>query len=343
MADILSKPRHVSHTLYKLHDWIEKGMINVSPEFQRVLKTPDIKQSHLIDSILKNYYIPPVIFSCKKIDENRWTRICIDGKQRLTSIHRFMKNEIPHLVPSQRAVSKRYFSNQKGAKLISDTERELFECSEIVCIEYYDLTQMQEREIFSRVQLGISLTPAEKLWAISSTMSDFLHRTYETYKVVAQIMDTKRGKLFHVMAQLFFIIENEPEKFNARPKIIEKYLRNTREIPIHLQETIKRVFDTMKLLIEIDSDIFQQNHRLSPIEFVFIAWIIAKNPNISLAKYQECLLKMKRHVREHHEDTRFNDKVYSTLKKFMDNLDLEESNESSSDIDSPSKKRIKSM
>ncbi|CAG8558115.1 13309_t:CDS:2 [Dentiscutata heterogama] len=329
MADVLCKPRNVSHTLYKLNDWMEK----------------DIKQSHLIDSILKNYYIPPIIFSCKKVDDNRMIRKCIDGKQRLTSISRFIKNEIPHLVPSEKTItsSKRYFTNHKGAKSITDTERESFECSEIVCIEYYDLTQMQEREIFSRVQLGISLTPAEKLWAISSTMSDFLHKTYETYNIITQIMDTKRGKLFHVMAQLFFIIENEPQRLNARPKVIEEYLRNTREIPIHFQETIKRVFDTLTLLIEIDLDIFHKNHRLSPIEFVFFSWIIAKNQRFSLLQYQECLLKMKKYVREHHEDTRFNDKVYTTLKRFMDSLNYEEFNDSSSSDDNlPAKKRIKS-
>ncbi|CAG8470183.1 28779_t:CDS:2 [Dentiscutata erythropus] len=314
MAEVLCKPRNVSHTLYKLNDWIEKGMINVSPEFQRV-------------------------------DDNRMIRKCIDGKQRLTSISRFMKNEIPHLVPSEKTSSKRYFTNHKGARSITDTERELFECSEIV-FEYYDLTQIQEREIFSRVQLGISLTPAEKLWAISSTMSEFLHKTYETYNIITQIMDTKRGKLFHVMAQLFFIIENEPQRLNARPKVIEEYLRNTREIPIHFQETIKRVFDTLTLLIEINPDIFHKNHRLSPIEFVFFSWIIAKNQRFSLLQCQECLLKMKKHVREHHEDTRFNDKVYTTLKIFMDNLDFEDFNDSSSSYESydnlPAKKRIKS-
>ncbi|KAF0483931.1 hypothetical protein F8M41_023177 [Gigaspora margarita] len=285
-VNVLSKPRNVSHTLYKLNDWMEKGMINVLPEFQR-----DIKQSHLIDSILKNYYIPPIIFSCKKLDENRFMRICIDGKQRLTSINRQVRSAILQIIKEQ---------NQY---LIL---REFLECSEIVCIEYYDLTQTQEREIFSRVQLGVSLTPAEKLWAISSMMSDFLHKTYETYKIITQIMDTKRGKLFHIMAQLFFIIQNEPEKFNARPKIIEEYLRNTREIPINFQETIK--------------------------QFVFISWIIAKNQKYSLIQYQECLLKM---VREHHEDTRFNDKIYATLKRFMDNLNFETSSSSSSDDNLP--------
>jgi hypothetical protein len=43
----------------------------------------DVKQSHLIDSLFNNFYVPPVIFSCKKLDDNRWMRVCIDGKQCL--------------------------------------------------------------------------------------------------------------------------------------------------------------------------------------------------------------------------------------------------------------------
>ncbi|RIB18684.1 hypothetical protein C2G38_2183892 [Gigaspora rosea] len=105
-------------------------------------------------------------------------------------------------------------------------------------------------------------------------------------------MDTKRGKLFHVMAQLFFIIRNEPEKLNARPKIIkiiEEYLRNTLEIPINFQEIIKRN------------------------SFSFLG-LSLKNQKFSLIQYQECLLKMKEYVREHNEDIM---KIHDLMIRFM--------------------------
>jgi hypothetical protein len=35
MADALTKPRNVTHTMYKLYSWIKKGMIDLDPEFQR--------------------------------------------------------------------------------------------------------------------------------------------------------------------------------------------------------------------------------------------------------------------------------------------------------------------
>jgi uncharacterized protein with ParB-like and HNH nuclease domain len=65
---------------------------------------PETKQVGLIDSILRNYYIPPIIFGTLPlyINSNKSDirlavdtaadggelRTCIDGKQRLTSIQR---------------------------------------------------------------------------------------------------------------------------------------------------------------------------------------------------------------------------------------------------------------
>ena len=65
----------------------------------------------LIGSLFSNYYVPPIVFSAlacfhpnctylncspavKRKDDGSEIRVCIDGKQRLTSIHRFMLGEI---------------------------------------------------------------------------------------------------------------------------------------------------------------------------------------------------------------------------------------------------------
>lgn len=68
---------------------------NFEPPYQRRSVWDDEKQSFLIDSILRNYPIPP-IFLHQHIDSKtgRVSYDVIDGKQRLTSIVRFIKNEI---------------------------------------------------------------------------------------------------------------------------------------------------------------------------------------------------------------------------------------------------------
>ena len=49
---------------------------------------PEAKQIGIIDSVFRNFYIPPVIFAVNSFEDGSETRTCIDGKQRLTSIHK---------------------------------------------------------------------------------------------------------------------------------------------------------------------------------------------------------------------------------------------------------------
>lgn len=48
---------------------------------------------HLIDSIFRNFYIPPIIFAVHT-DEGVEVRVCVDGKQRLTSIQKFFDGQV---------------------------------------------------------------------------------------------------------------------------------------------------------------------------------------------------------------------------------------------------------
>lgn len=51
----------------------------------------DAKQSALIKSLLQNYPVPPVYFSVRHDQATgRIIRVCLDGKQRLTSIQKFI-------------------------------------------------------------------------------------------------------------------------------------------------------------------------------------------------------------------------------------------------------------
>ncbi|CAG8554356.1 9221_t:CDS:2 [Acaulospora morrowiae] len=324
MDEALTKPRNVTHTLYKLYNWLQMGMIDLNPEFQRDVVWTGIKQSHLVDSVLNNFYVPPVIFSCKKLDSKRWMRVCIDGKQRLTAIRKFMDNEIPHLSPSDGNITKRYYKALNGNKRsLTEAERELFDCSELLCVEYYDLTLHQEQEIFSRVQLGVALTPAEKLQAISSPMADFAHTIYTQHPSISAIMDTKRARPFQLITQSLHMIEYEPDKFNATPTTITKFLKEDREVPESLRSLANQVYRTIEEMIEDDSELFHRENKLAPVEFVFLTYMIAKYPGLPIFQYQNRLLAMKKHVRAKHDDIRFNNKVYDTLKKFIDNMEFE--------------------
>lgn len=99
-------------------DCIDSGHIVLDPDYQREVVWDEGRASLLITSILSmirppphisqrltvitvGYFIPPIIFNVKNriVKKNGqkevvYTRICVDGKQRLTSVHKFMKGQI---------------------------------------------------------------------------------------------------------------------------------------------------------------------------------------------------------------------------------------------------------
>jgi hypothetical protein len=83
-------------SIASFHEQNQEGKFNYDPPYQRKSVWSDEKQSYLIDSILRNFPIPP-IFLHRKIDSNtgKTSFDVIDGKQRLTAIARFINNEIP--------------------------------------------------------------------------------------------------------------------------------------------------------------------------------------------------------------------------------------------------------
>ncbi|RGB40176.1 hypothetical protein C1646_753657 [Rhizophagus diaphanus] len=323
MDEALTKPRNGTHTIYKLYSWLQNGMIDLNPDYQRDIVWSDKRQSYLIDSLFNNFYVPPVIFSCKMLDNKRIMRVCIDGKQRLTSIRKFIDNEIPHLNPSDGCANKRYYKNLNNRYYLTEAEREKFECIELFCVEYYDLTFQQEQEIFSRVQLGVALTPAEKLQAIGSPIADFVHEIHNQYSSLSLIMDNKRAQPFQLITQSLHMIETEPEKFNASHTNISKYLKEDREVPESLKTLSRRVYSIIDKMINVNVELFWQDHKLSPVEFIFLTYIIAKLPKLPIFQYQNCLLNMKKYVWDRHDEVRLNSKVFNTLKEFVDNMRYE--------------------
>ncbi|KAG2018750.1 hypothetical protein CC2G_008144 [Coprinopsis cinerea AmutBmut pab1-1] len=97
----LSAPRATTYAAKALYDQMHSQEINLDAEYQRDVVWPDAKQISLIDSIYRNFYVPPVIFATKTHDDGSETKICIDGKQRLTSIRRFMDGLIPRKSPAR--------------------------------------------------------------------------------------------------------------------------------------------------------------------------------------------------------------------------------------------------
>ena len=82
--------REEPQTVYELviRKW-DKGLIKIDPEFQRNFVWKRSEMSQFVESIILNFPIPPLY-----LNQNiKGELIVVDGRQRLTTLRKFLKNE----------------------------------------------------------------------------------------------------------------------------------------------------------------------------------------------------------------------------------------------------------
>jgi len=116
-------------TIANFYEGFELGKYNFDPPYQRRSLWTDEKKSFLIDSILKNYPIPPIFLHQKIDDTSGKTKYdVIDGKQRLTAIVDFIQNLIPVSDEQGEAlednpIAGRYFQDFESLELSAHKSR----------------------------------------------------------------------------------------------------------------------------------------------------------------------------------------------------------------------------
>ncbi|KAG2148976.1 hypothetical protein DEU56DRAFT_87764 [Suillus clintonianus] len=350
LRNVLKLPRATTYTTQALYEQIIGSDIDLDPEYQRDVVWSEAKQVGLIDSILRNFYVPPVIFVSHQHSDGSETKTCIDGKQRLTSIQRFMDGQIYHKDPQtgDKYWYKSNASNQTGRSagyILPGKYQRLFANKQIVCIEYQDLPDSEEREIFQRVQLGMALTPAEKLQVTNTPMASFVRRLEAEYFGEDKPLggntldwDRSRGGDFRCIAQALYCISKYPslQSVGTVPQI-EKWLHNpTRRVKSRKKASdddedlandelfLTCIHETFRVFSQLVSDrdlcsiFLQPGWRVSPVEFIVICLLISvEKDKLQLRTLAEKLGRMREVVREEHVDIRMNARVAKTLLDFV--------------------------
>lgn len=120
--------------------------------------------------------------------------------------------------------NKRYwYKDGPGAKrtMLPKQYMQAFANKQITCVEYDCLTDDQEREIFQRVQLGVALTPAERMQAITGPRASVIREVQS--KVIGEEgfgdnldWGRARGRDFQCLASIVYLIENHPQSLQQK-------------------------------------------------------------------------------------------------------------------------------
>lgn len=158
------KFHHEPKMLLKIYRMRNK--IDLSPEYQRGKVWAKNRKQLLLDSISKNMHIPAVYL--RALDNDYYE--CVDGQQRLTTIFDFFDNNIE--------LSKKYTPKFAGMKFneLPQSAKDVFEDHELMIVELTNSTDEEIRELFDRLQRGMSLTSGEKLHAKTGQMHDFAEK-----------------------------------------------------------------------------------------------------------------------------------------------------------------------
>jgi hypothetical protein len=251
--------------------------------------------------------------------------------------------------------------------------KESFESKQVVCVEYHGLTDKNEREIFQvscrtlvslsglfmiisyfqRVQLGMALTPAERLQAQSSARVNFIKELIDEY--VSNDMNglggphiewqKERGHTFRRIAEAVYLVDMRLEasatnrtsrsttsRSMPELKVLERWLMEDdggAEISKRLSKRMHRAMGIVNTLIDEKKyrgafGASGGSHKVAPLEVVFVIFLVAKYMDrVALEDLAQWIKRMRRHLREQHDDVRANNRVIKTASEFVESLEGE--------------------
>jgi hypothetical protein len=154
--------------------------INPDAEYQRGSVWTDAQQRLLIDSLLRGYDLPKLYF--RKLSEGgKYLYEVIDGKQRLTAIWHFMKNDL-RLPPGSVFDGLGNLSGKSWLELPGPAQDRL-QFTKVTVSEIEDATPVEIAELFLRLQKGEPLRAAEKRNAVIGPVRDFVSNTLVRHSV----------------------------------------------------------------------------------------------------------------------------------------------------------------
>jgi len=319
--------------------------MNINPDYQREVVWNNKRQMDLIDSFFNNYYVPPLIFKVlsgvkEGTNERRKWRTCIDGKQRLTTIKRFFDGEIPYV---DKQKNKWYYTDdyvskvRKNCRLLTEEARMFIENVMVVNVEFESITEEQEEDMFQRVQLGMPLTPAEKLAALNGPMPVFINDLRRAFTNFSQVLGTKRSTDFKLVTQLVMLIYNRIEqeddlKLKTTHQTIKNFLesRNPEQILTPaFRHQVRRVLSKYNDLIATYPDAFTHTfgnakskmRKFSPVEFLGVGILVDVYPSRPSRVLSEDIKTFRQYLREHLQDLRTNTHTWAHVMAFINRLE----------------------
>ena len=180
-----------------------KSRINPKPQYQRTPVWSEAKKQLLIDSILRQYDMPK--FYLRKSDAE-YEHEVVDGQQRLRAIWDFYDDQYVLGDTSTDIPDFGDLSGKKFSELPSDA-RDRFGLFDLSLVEVEDASNLEIRDLFLRLQEGLTLNPVEKRNAMPGNMRDFIADLGENQRVFPLTSISEKRFGWHDLAAIVTCLE----------------------------------------------------------------------------------------------------------------------------------------
>lgn len=284
-----------------------KSKINLNPSWQRgpAWKLP--RQVLLIDSILRGMDIPKVYLRSLSPGYAH-THDAVDGQQRLRAIWEFRSGRFTLDYPeSLDQIDKHPVAGKKFRELHKSL-RDKFESFTVSVAEITDATNDEITNLFSRLQMGVSLNPAELRNAMLSPMRhviDSIATTHEFF-LESHIPDT-RYKRQDYLAHAFAMAAYKGSKDIKAPDLKRMVTEFGPDKADQLLQMASVIGDALNVLAKVNESV---SYRITQKWiFVDLCWLIiqqqtsgdAIDSNVLAENFSE-FEKLRRKYNSHPED-----------------------------------------
>lgn len=234
----------------------ENKLIDLSASYQRDIVWKNCQQSAFINSVIKRIMPLPLVFNIKTKDKNQW--VCMDGKQRLTSLINFCNNKISTQLDNDEYIFYSVMPTENKRKrkyrVLTQEEKNRFNNTMIPLIIYENLTQSDERDIFQRIQFGSQMTEGElvlSLFGDEDVTTEYkkLCKKYKKYFSRYIRQKSERSEEYELISYILTGLNNETIHFPTKAERDTFLMKLTIEDLVKIEEKLsvicKKIFENV--------------------------------------------------------------------------------------------------
>lgn len=228
-----------------INDLNRDKKIILDPVYQRAVVWEQEHSAKFIESVFMGVASPNITFT-----DNKEGKICIDGKQRCTSLKKFYNNEFPIEIDGDiyyfSQVNENKEHKNKTPKILTSEQRREFEKKLINIIEYTDLSYQDQAEIFTRLQYGINLTSGEII--VSKIQNEEVSKNYNSYcqkhaMSLKKYFKPERKDNYKYISELMFLINSEMGSAISKKSIDSFLSKLTKKEFNNLSNIVDKIID----------------------------------------------------------------------------------------------------